>query len=74
MKPGKNRYPEVQGKTVEFIETCTQPEGASVAIRFTDKTNIGFLFTSPMIKLHDATLTDISTGDYEMIKDYTGAR
>ena len=63
------RYPEVKGKVVEFIEASAQTEGAFVNIRFTDKTDLGFSFNAKM-KLDHASLTDVSDGNFAVIKEY----
>ena len=63
------KYPEVKGKVVEFVEASAQTEGAFVNIRFTDKTDLGFSFNAKM-KLDHVTLTDVSDGNFEVIKEY----
>jgi len=63
------RYPGVEGKTVEFIETCSEERFIYVRIRFTDETAVTLVLTSDVI-LHHVALYDESTGNLEVLKQY----
>jgi len=47
------RYPEVEGKTVEHIETNDEEGLMTVHVRFTDKTALSIGFASKLLLLRD---------------------
>jgi hypothetical protein len=63
------RYPGVEGKTVEFIETSNEQQFVYVRIRFTDKTAATFVLTSDVVLYH-AALYDESTGNLDVLRQY----
>jgi hypothetical protein len=65
----RNRYPGVEGKTVENIETTHEQQFIYVHIRFTDKTAVSISLTSEAILYHSA-LYDETTGDQEVLREY----
>lgn len=68
-QPGRRLYRGIRGKTLDFIEHKCEGDVIYLHIRFTDKTEVSFVLGSkPLIK--EADLSDISTGDYRLIREY----
>ena len=63
------RFPGVEGKIIQFIETTTEQQFIYVRIRFTDKTALTFVLTSDVV-LHHAALFDEGTGNLEILKEF----
>lgn len=68
----QKRYPGVEGKTVEYVQTRNEGDALYLHIRFTDKTFLG-ISVAPSVRVHSADLyaeCSKSPGDYEVLKDY----
>ena len=68
MERGK-QYPGVGGKVVDFIEHQFEEGLLYIHVRFTDKTEVSFTLGS-RLHIKKADLSDISTGNYKLIKQY----
>jgi len=69
MFTGRKRYPGVEGKIVEYVQTYNEQDTLYFHVHFTDKTFIG-ISVVPYVRVHSADFYDASTGDYEVLKDY----
>lgn len=65
----RRRYPELHGKVVDFITHSIEDGTLYLGIRFRDKTDFSLRYTCGMFVV-GADLCDISTGDYENIREY----
>jgi len=65
----KQRYPGVEGKTVEYIETTHEQQFIYVHVRFSDKTAVSISLTSEAV-IHHAALYDETTGDQDVLREY----
>jgi hypothetical protein len=65
----RQRYPEVHGKVVDFISHSIEDGTLYFSVRFKDKTNFSLRFACEMF-IVGADLTDMQTGDLEMIREY----
>jgi hypothetical protein len=63
------RFPGVEGKTVECIETTCEQQFLYVHIRFRDKTTVSISVTSEAVLYH-AALYDEATGNLKVLRDY----
>ena len=65
----QRRYPDVEGKTVAYVETHNEGDTFFFHIRFTDKTHFG-ISVAPSVRVRSADLYVVASGDYEVLKDY----
>ena len=66
----RRRYREVHGKIVDWVSHSLVEDGSLyVSIRFMDKTDFSLQF-SPTILTDGIELSDISTGNFKMIREY----
>ena len=65
----RRRYREVHGKIVDWVSHTFEDGSLYVSIRFTDKTDFSLQF-SPKILTESIDLSDMSTGNFEMIRRY----
>lgn len=65
----QKRYPGVEGKTVEYVETRNEGDTLFFHIHFTDKTFLG-ISVAPNVRVHSADLYAKASGNYEVLKDY----
>jgi hypothetical protein len=66
----RRRYREVHGKIVDWVSHSLVEDGSLyVSIRFMDKTDFSLQF-SPTILTDSIELSDISTGNFKMIREY----
>jgi hypothetical protein len=63
------QYSGVRGKVVDFIEHQFEEGMLFIHVRFTDKTEVSFTLGCRLY-IKEADLSDISTGDYKLIKEY----
>jgi len=63
------QYPGVRGKVVDFIEHQFEEGMLFIHVRFTDKTEVSFTLGCRLY-IKEADLSDISTGDYKLLKEY----
>jgi len=63
------QYPGVRGKVVDFIEHQFEEGMLFIHVRFTDKTEVS-LTLGCRLYIKEADLSDISTGDYKLLKEY----
>jgi hypothetical protein len=65
----RNRYREIHGKIVDWVSYSFGDGSLYVSIRFMDKTDFSFQF-SLKILTDSIDLSDMSTGNFEMIRRY----
>ena len=65
----RNRFREIHGKIVDWVSYSFGDGSLYVSIRFMDKTDFSLQF-SPKILTVSIDLSDMSTGDLEMIRRY----
>jgi hypothetical protein len=66
----RRRYREVHGKIVDWVSHSLVEDGSLyVSIRFMDKTDFSLQF-SPTILTDSIEFSDISTGNFKMIREY----
>ena len=65
----RKKYPEIHGKVVDWISHSVEDNSLYVNVRFKDKTQFSLRFV-PQIATHYVDLSDISTGDFKMIREY----
>lgn len=65
----RRKYPEVRGKVVDFITQSIEDGTLYIGIRFKDKTDFSLRYACDMFTV-GADLCDMSTGDYELIREY----
>jgi hypothetical protein len=65
----RKKYPEIRGKVVDWISHSVEENSLYVNVRFKDKTQFSLSFV-PQITTHYVDLSDISTGDFKMIRQY----
>ena len=65
----RNRYREIHGKTVDWVTHSFNDGSLYVSIRFIDKTDFSLQF-SPKILTDSIDLSDMSTGNFKMIREY----
>jgi hypothetical protein len=66
LAPGWVRFPEMKGRTVEWIEVCLSSDYHCVSIRFEDKTDFTVEIDTRMV-CH-AMHSDWKTGDMRVLK------
>jgi len=65
----RNRYREIHGKMVDWVSHSFRDGNLCVSIRFMDKTDFSLQF-SLKILTESIDLSDMSTGNLEMIRRY----
>src|SRR5260370_9064838 len=65
----RKRYKEIRGKKVDWIEHTYEEGSLYVGVRFMDGTYFSLDF-SPQIVTNEILLSDMSTGDEEIIRTY----
>ncbi len=65
----RNRYREIHGKVVDWVNYSFEEGSLYVSIRFKDKTDFSLQF-SPQIVTDGIDLSDISTGDFKLLREY----
>ena len=65
----RKKYSEIHGKVVDWISHSIEDNCLYVNVRFKDKTQFSLRFV-PQIATHYVDLSDISTGDFKMIREY----
>ena len=65
----RNRYREIHKKTVDWVSHSVEEGSVYVCIRFMDKTEFSLQF-SPQILTDGIDLSDMSTGNFKMIREY----
>jgi hypothetical protein len=65
----RKKYPEVHGKVVDWISHSVEENSLYVNVRFKDKTQFSLSFVS-QIATHYVDLSDISTGNFKIIRQY----
>ena len=65
----RNRYLEIHGKVVDWVSHSFEEDSLFVTIRFMDKTEFSLQF-SPKILTDGVDLSNLSTGNFEMIREY----
>jgi len=65
----RKRYKEIRGKKVDWIEHTYEEGYLYVGVRFMDGTYFSLDF-SPQIVTNEILLSDMSTGDEEILKTY----
>jgi hypothetical protein len=65
----RKRYREIHGKVIDWVSHNFEQGSLYVNIRFKDKTDFSLRF-SPQILTDGIDLSDISTGDLKMIREY----
>ena len=65
----RNRYREIHKKTVDWVSHSVEDGSVYVCIRFMDKTEFSLQF-SPQILTDGIDLSDMSTGNFKMIREY----
>jgi hypothetical protein len=65
----RSRFREIHGKIVDWVSYSFEEGSLFVSIRFMDKTDFSLQF-SPKILTDSIDLSDMSTGNFKMIRDY----
>ena len=65
----RNRYPEIHGKVVDWVSHSFEDDSLFVSVRFMDKTEFSLQF-SPKIEIDSVDLSDMRTGNFDMIREY----
>jgi len=65
----RDRYHEIHGKVVDWVSHSVEEGSLYISIRFKDKTDFSLRF-SPRIVTDGIDLSDVKTGDYEVIREY----
>jgi hypothetical protein len=65
----RNKYPEIRGKIVDFVQQSVSDGVVYVGISFTDKTVFSLRYRCDML-LVGADYLDGKTGDYEVLREY----
>lgn len=65
----RQRYPEVQGKIVDFISHSIEDGTLFFSVAFKDKTNFSLRFACQML-IVGADFGDMKTGDLKIIREY----
>ena len=65
----RKKYSEIHGKVVDWISHSIEDNCLYVNVRFKDKTQFSLRFI-PQIAIHYVDLSDISAGDFKMIREY----
>src|ERR1700674_5130217 len=66
----RSRHPEVHGKIVDWVSHSLVEDGSLyVSIRFMDKTEFSLQFSAKILT-DSIDLSDVSTGNFKMIREY----
>jgi hypothetical protein len=65
----RNRYREIHKKVVDWVSDSVEEGSVYVCIRFMDQTEFSLQF-SPQILTDNIDLSDMSTGNFKMIREY----
>lgn len=65
----RKRYPEIHGKTVDFVSHTVRGTMVFFTIQCTDQTVFSLRYACYMFAV-GANLDDVRTGDYELIREY----
>lgn len=65
----RQRYREIHGKTVDFVQHWMDEDILLVSIRFLDGTNFSIQY-EPTVELFRVDYSDMSTGDDVILKKY----
>jgi hypothetical protein len=65
----RKKYQEIHGKVVDWVSHNVEEHSLYVNIRFKDKTEFSLRF-SPGIETDYVDLSDISKGDFKLIREY----
>ena len=65
----RNRYREIHNKIVDWVSHSVEEGSVYVCIRFRDKTEFSLQF-SPQIQTDSIDLSDMTTGNFKMIREY----
>jgi hypothetical protein len=65
----RNRYREIHKKVVDWVSHSVEQGSVYVCIRFMDETEFSLQFT-PRILTDSIDLSDMSTGNFKMIREY----
>jgi hypothetical protein len=65
----RNRYREIHKKVVDWVSHSVEQGSVYVCIRFMDETEFSLQFT-PQILTDSIDLSDMSTGNFKMIREY----
>ncbi len=65
----RSRYREIHGKIVDWVSYSFEDGSLYVSLRFMDKTDFSLQF-SPKILTDSIDLSDMSTGNFKMIREY----
>ena len=65
----RKKYPEVRGKVVDYISHSFEEGSLYVGIRFKDKTDFSIRFSHEIV-VNGIDLSDVKTGDCEIIREY----
>ena len=65
----RNKYREIHGKTVDWVSYSFEDGSLYIDIRFKDKTDFSLRF-SPQIVTDGIDLSDRSSGNFELIREY----
>jgi hypothetical protein len=65
----RRRYPEIRGKTVDFITHSIEDGTLYFTVRFTDKTDFSLRYACHLF-VAGADFCDFKTGDFQMIREY----
>ena len=65
----RRRYREVHGKIVDWVSHSFEDGSLYVSIRFKDKTEFSLQFSAKILT-DSIDLSDMSTGNFKMIREY----
>lgn len=65
----RNKYREIHGKTVDWVNYSFEDGSLYIDIRFKDKTVFSLRF-SPQIVTDGIDLSDMSSGNFKLIREY----
>lgn len=65
----RKKYREIHGKTVDWVSYSFEDGSLYIAIRFKDKTDFSLRF-SPQIVTDGIDLSDMSSGNFKLIREY----
>jgi len=69
----RKRYPELHGKTLDFVSHAVEEQVLFISIRFTDGTDFSLHFACEML-IEGADLSDVRTGNFRLIREYIKRR
>ena len=69
----RRRYPELQGKVVDFVDHNVEDGVLYFSIRFKDKTNFSLRYRCGTFCV-GADLCDVKTGNFEVMREYMKLR